>query len=337
MISIAIPTWNRSALLKRTLWSLVEAVRKYRDAGGTVALEVYVSDNASVDRTFEVVTLFTDIFYSLNVDFQYVRNAENIGYDKNYLQCLTHSRGDYVFVIGDDDVLSVDSIISLVKICRLNPDFIILSSQFKSLEVYNRSRYHEYLVEDGVVAIGQICSAVYNKSYLGDTELPVPKVSSWVQVDIVFRNLLQCTHVLVHPPLVISNGDGAFLKPSSAIEVCWIRRFELLNVFRGQAVVDKLLKRNKPLILLSLFKLCIYNRLVEDEVPDYLLSKDRLSFVSPFFFRFLYAISLIPLWLIKPIYGAVVRGFGLEDYRKYYAKQVRKSENVRDALEPGNF
>ncbi|HZQ42551.1 MAG TPA: glycosyltransferase family 2 protein [Acidobacteriaceae bacterium] len=95
LLTIAIPTYNRSRYLRELLSVLHEQVVKQPD------VELIISDNASPDDTSAVVAEFQQRGLSV----RYMRNAENIGADANFLQCFAEARGKYFWLFGDDDVL----------------------------------------------------------------------------------------------------------------------------------------------------------------------------------------------------------------------------------------
>ena len=94
-LSLCIPTWNRARFLKDALESgLSEAASQ---PPGTV--EVLVCDNASSDETQALITSFQ----AVHPELQAFRNDEQIGFDRNYLRCVEEARGEFVWVMGDDD------------------------------------------------------------------------------------------------------------------------------------------------------------------------------------------------------------------------------------------
>lgn len=97
LLTIAIPTWNRCGYLEQTLAQL------QREAATIDAsrLEILVSDNASEDDTALVVRSAENIGLSIRS----VRNPANIGSDANIAQCFDMARGEYVLILGDDDLL----------------------------------------------------------------------------------------------------------------------------------------------------------------------------------------------------------------------------------------
>jgi len=105
LLTIAIPTWNRATYLERNLAQL----RSEMQGVSLSAVEVLVSDNCSPDATPSVVAKATQC----GLPMRYVRNAENIGWGRNFAQCFDLARGKYVLLLGDDDLL-VDGALRLL-------------------------------------------------------------------------------------------------------------------------------------------------------------------------------------------------------------------------------
>ena len=108
LLTIAIPTYNRSGFLRQLLDSLVDQLIEQTQ------VELLISDNASQDDTAETV----EIARRLGDRFAYVRNVDNIGSDGNFLQCYERATGKYVWIVGDDDLLlpgSVSTVLSYLS------------------------------------------------------------------------------------------------------------------------------------------------------------------------------------------------------------------------------
>lgn len=89
-ISICIPTFNRSDLLRKTLISVMsQTVKPY---------EVIVADNCSEDDTEGVVKSFKDVMY--------YRNERNLGLAGNSNTCIKLAKGDFVCILHSDDLIS---------------------------------------------------------------------------------------------------------------------------------------------------------------------------------------------------------------------------------------
>ena len=96
ILTIAIPTFNRSRYLRELLETVVPQVVAEAD------VELLVSDNASGDETAAVVEAARP---ALGERMRVVRQTENIGSDANFVFCFTEARGRYVWIVGDDDIL----------------------------------------------------------------------------------------------------------------------------------------------------------------------------------------------------------------------------------------
>ncbi len=93
LLSICIPTYNRADCLATCLASLDRATRYCRDQ-----VEILVSDNASTDATAEVLKT-----WSVRLPIRYIRNAENIGGERNFFSSASYANAEYVWIFGDDD------------------------------------------------------------------------------------------------------------------------------------------------------------------------------------------------------------------------------------------
>jgi glycosyltransferase involved in cell wall biosynthesis/serine acetyltransferase len=93
LLSICIPTYNREGHLQACLDSIFSQI------GATDLVEVIVSNNCSPDGTHDVATRFMEKYPNMS----YVRNASNIGADRNILQVAEMARGTFLKLHGDDD------------------------------------------------------------------------------------------------------------------------------------------------------------------------------------------------------------------------------------------
>ncbi|WP_081851090.1 glycosyltransferase family 2 protein [Bradyrhizobium sp. URHD0069] len=89
LITIAIPTFNRAALLRGCIQSALS--QTYAN------IEILVSNNASTDNTEEVLREFND------KRLRVLRQETNIGLLPNWNACVAAARGEYVVLLSDDD------------------------------------------------------------------------------------------------------------------------------------------------------------------------------------------------------------------------------------------
>ena len=114
ILTIAIPTWNRSDILRQTLFSILAQIHSNQLDSD---VELLVSDNGSCDSTREVCQELRSQYCHLS--FRYRCNHTNLGFDENFLNCLNSAHGSFVWTISDDDLVT-GSIASVVKFLSEN-------------------------------------------------------------------------------------------------------------------------------------------------------------------------------------------------------------------------
>lgn len=118
LLTIAIPTYNRSAFLSELLDCLLPQLP------AEPRVELLISDNASPDDTLQLL----ESFRTRGLAFRLLANSTNIGADANFLQCFNQAAGDYVWVLGDDEIILPDAIHSLASLIDQCPcDLVHLS------------------------------------------------------------------------------------------------------------------------------------------------------------------------------------------------------------------
>ena len=119
-VTVCIPTYNRSALLRSSLQSVLW--QSLRD------VEVIVSDNASTDDTEDVVRSFRD------PRVVYDRNPENVGLFANLSRCLRLGSGRYRVVLPDDDLMLPGNLARKVEFLERHPTAAMVHSGFRFLD-----------------------------------------------------------------------------------------------------------------------------------------------------------------------------------------------------------
>jgi len=111
VLSICISTYNRAEWLGMGLKYLIELLPVPRDE-----IEIVVCDNTSTDHTHEIVAP-----YLQRSDFHYYRNPENVGMLGNLRVTSHHAQGEYIWILGDDDLIKPGSIEKILKAIKNNP------------------------------------------------------------------------------------------------------------------------------------------------------------------------------------------------------------------------
>jgi len=106
-LSICIPTYNRPTHLENCLESIYISKKNCRNPN----FEVCVSDNGSKHDIKKIIQK-----YSKKLNIKFNRFNQNIGITQNFLKAVDMASGEFVWTIGNDDLLLP---ISLNKIFRL--------------------------------------------------------------------------------------------------------------------------------------------------------------------------------------------------------------------------
>ena len=119
-IAICIPTYNRSTSLANCLNSIAIATKNH-----SRRFEVCISDNGSTDNTKAVVDGTDPIFH-----LTYHRNETNIGIPRNFLKVVSMAKADFIWLLGDDDLILPDTFDRLLPLIDENEDvdFFYLNS-----------------------------------------------------------------------------------------------------------------------------------------------------------------------------------------------------------------
>lgn len=107
ILSICIPTYNRSVFLKQSLDVLCHQIN-------SDDVELIISDNDSPNDTKEVV----GEFIKQNSRIQYFKQDTNVGASRNFISLMNRAQGKYILLLGDDDILTDNAVSVLVDILK---------------------------------------------------------------------------------------------------------------------------------------------------------------------------------------------------------------------------
>ena len=85
-------------------------------------MEIIISDNCSTDDTQQIVEdAIADGFVC-----RYLRNETNLGMDGNFVSCFRNAQGRYVWLLGDDDTIIIDSLKRIVNLLDVPEEYGLL-------------------------------------------------------------------------------------------------------------------------------------------------------------------------------------------------------------------
>lgn len=125
LLSILIPTYNRSSFLMKNLYLLEKQILSNHLEK---EVNIIVSNNMSSDNTNEVVCQFKN---QTLIDLKYYVQNCNIGLERNLLFVLSIASSTWVMLLGDDDYLDENYLVNVIQnikansnLCCIVPNYI---------------------------------------------------------------------------------------------------------------------------------------------------------------------------------------------------------------------
>ena len=112
-LSICIPTYNRPHHLENCLNSILISNKKVKNFD----FEVCVSDNGSKHNIKKIVNKFNKKF-----DIKFHKFKRNLGITTNFLKSVEMATGEFVWTIGNDDLLMPHTLKSIKNLLKNNDD-----------------------------------------------------------------------------------------------------------------------------------------------------------------------------------------------------------------------
>ena len=123
LLSICIPTYNRVENLDDCLNSIKISYINYKKLN----FEVCISDNGSVENPEPIIEKYKKLF---KVKFN--RNKKNLGFALNAIKTVDMAEGEYIWMIGNDDLLLPHTLKKLNDLLSIN-----LDTEFFFINSYN--------------------------------------------------------------------------------------------------------------------------------------------------------------------------------------------------------
>jgi len=210
ILTIYIPTYSRAPLLRRTLSLLLPYVNLLNKSR-LEKIAVVVSDNASPDETKDIAQAFVYEFYF------YHRNHWNIGPLDNFYQSVKLCSSEYIWILGDDDILLNQYLGELLDCINFNrPDLLFLGQGNKYTSHYESISNAETTLEDlfqiyPITSLAHISRLVYRKAILVscnplETVVPDFFVWTWIGPAVSYGKSLRCFDFL--RPVIYATKEG---------------------------------------------------------------------------------------------------------------------------------
>lgn len=220
-LSICIATYNRGKFISDTLDSILKQCES--------DVEVVVVDGASLDETPEIMERYTLKYPQV----RYFRELKNSGVDADFDKAVSYARGEFCWLMTDDDLLLPGAIATVLSSLNDENDLIVLNSELRNLDlsvmydkqrllleadkVYRKADGEAFFVDTasylsfiGCVVIRRACWLSRDReSYFG---------TLFVHVGVIFQSPpIQNVKVLANPLITIRYGNAMWTPRSFEI------------------------------------------------------------------------------------------------------------------------
>ena len=143
LLSVVIPTFKRAKELDRAIGSVLAEPGDF--------FEVLVGDDGSPDETPQVVA-----GHAGDPRLRGYRNEGNLGMQENVLKVVREARGEYVFILTDDDVLEPGALERVAQAVRAHPEAGYLLSHLATVDARTGAvaNVHRTFAADTVTVAG---------------------------------------------------------------------------------------------------------------------------------------------------------------------------------------
>ena len=192
ILTIGIPVYNSGNTLRDCLDVIVD---QFADLEVFNSVEIFISDNASIDDTQSIVKEYQKRFPNI----RYGRNDKNIGFDRNVDAVLSNAHGDFCWTLSSNEYLEPGSIAYVLSAIRQYPgiSYLCVSNQREDkgkTDVRYFKDGNQWLQEMGVFG-GQISQCIFNMRYM------IPDRSKYY--DNFWIHLSLFWEMSVHRPIVL--------------------------------------------------------------------------------------------------------------------------------------
>ncbi|HSN68207.1 MAG TPA: glycosyltransferase family 2 protein [Thermoanaerobaculia bacterium] len=119
-LSICIATFKRAKFIGETLNSILVQLPP--------GVEIVIVDGASPDDTAEVVARHA----AGSPAVRYFREPVNSGVDADYDKAVAYARGEYCWLMGDDDLLAPGAVARVVASLSNSPDLVVVNAESRT-------------------------------------------------------------------------------------------------------------------------------------------------------------------------------------------------------------
>jgi glycosyltransferase involved in cell wall biosynthesis len=124
-LSVLIPSYNNGRFLSELIGSIL--TQNFTD------FELVICDDCSSDDSVRIIKTFSD------ARIKFFQNDKNLGIVGNMNRCLGLAQGEYIFMIGSDDLMCPENLKKKVAFLDANPDVGLVCSNINMINEEGKS------------------------------------------------------------------------------------------------------------------------------------------------------------------------------------------------------
>lgn len=314
-LAIAIPTYNRHLILRENLLIMLPDLRRYN-------IPVYISDDSDNYYTRDMISELK-IKYD---NIKYYKNDPSLGHDKNCLKTLEIPNEEYIWYLGDSQVIKHQGIKTILDLLEKNNfDFILVNAENRNIDIDSQ---HYRVANEFFVDLAWHATltgiTIYRKEILFRKDYNKYIGSNFIQLGIILEELLENTNALCW-----LNNEMIYVNKNKA-ESYWTKNiFKVFSEDWFDFINDlpqEYLYENKLQVLKShsyytgIFKFKNYITLRKRNILNsrsYLKFYKKLKFTSSLNIYAVFFIAVVPRFILLGINKM------LKKFKNWYLKTIQ--------------
>lgn len=213
-LSICIATYNRGKFIGETLDSILNQLLP--------GVELLVVDGASPDDTHEVMAQYL----LRHPEVRYFRERENSGIDGDYDKAVGYARGEYCWLMSDDDLLKPGAIQRVLSAIDGKSDLIVVNSEIWNADyseklldrrlkiaadVEYRKKNNEQFFIETANQLGFIGCVVIRRNFWFSRDRDSFYGTMFIHVGVIFQHpAIETAKVISEPLIAIRDGNATW-------------------------------------------------------------------------------------------------------------------------------
>lgn len=271
LLTIAIPTYNRSTFLEENLRRLKKQYNQ--------KVDILICDNASIDQTEMIVQKYINS----GLPIRYYRNEENLGWERNFELCFRRANGIYTMLLGDDDFIMDGGLSLILSSIEDNKTDLLFCRAFgfDTLPSNNKVKFKsiakaysiDVFLKKTVLQFRLLSSYVLKSEYINSN---VNFKGNFAHLYVVFNVLLNgdVFSILDEKIIACKKDNSDFDQKTNFSDVYMKEFFELYREFLGDKVSQEDNQKVEKIMLLEYYPKYIFKMRIKRIKKDPNLRKN---------------------------------------------------------------